>query len=281
MEMLRLSTVLLAAAMGSRLSREGDPCPDLKAVAPNSDFPCFEVPYRLVDVGVRGLGAFTLRKVKKGEVISRFYPQSHIFLTEDNWQEALANQTLTGRDDFRNDRHILKALQAVQQAAGSSDAQVILSSEDDATVEALHELYRQYLGHTWWYAFRYFNADDPESVAAHKAGEELPVQLVLELGDGRYANHAPTRRGLRKGRGKGSSLLESNNALTANVNKSYDEFASKDIEPCTELLVDYWEETFESHPKWVEGMLATLDFEEFGQEDEKYRWAGKALSNIK
>jgi len=79
-------------------------CGNLSRAQPNNKLPGYEIPYMIANSkqGI-GLGIFTLRPIRRGEVIWRFYNESFIEVLPNNWKELVEAQPYAkqnGLDSF-------------------------------------------------------------------------------------------------------------------------------------------------------------------------------------
>merc|ERR1719210_1750741 len=71
-------------------------CPGIERARENSPYPGYEIPYMLAkSPNAYGLGVFTLRPIRRGEVIWRKREESFKEVTEENWRELVFNHSFT------------------------------------------------------------------------------------------------------------------------------------------------------------------------------------------
>jgi len=71
-------------------------CPGLERARENSPYPGYEIPYMLAkSPNAYGIGVFTLRPIRRGEVIWRKREESFREVTEENWRELVFNHPFT------------------------------------------------------------------------------------------------------------------------------------------------------------------------------------------
>ena len=76
-------------------TKEQEVCPQIKQIAPNNEKQLgFTIPYRLGEstVAPSGVGVFTLKNIKRGDVIWQFSRELFLFLTNDNWLPLVEDQ---------------------------------------------------------------------------------------------------------------------------------------------------------------------------------------------
>ena len=229
------------APMSSKKEEEHLLCPHIKQLAPNNDeYSGYIIPYRLglSQVAQTGVGVFTLKDVKRGDVVWRFQRENFHFLTIENWLSIIEQQVRQRNWKGAPD---LDALW--EKAVGSG------WKPDNQTAAVPGELMRLLLMRDWINDWpKAFFPEQNEDTKCQKNEERLQRQehdeerenkvvMLYELDDAKYINHGPY--GARE-KNFIKSIKYQNQETAKDAVKSKVSIALKDIPACTELLENYW-----------------------------------------
>jgi len=151
-----------------------DPCPHIKAATGPSGLHGFHVPYRIA-MTKYGLGVFTLRDIKKGEVVFKDLEEGTLYLTGDNWRRQIKKHIEQG--SWWNDPEIAAAKRR-------------LMVDGKLPKKAVPEVMKMLLKKDW---------------GGSVGNEDEEGTYEMPLDDGRYVNFARLKRSLLT---EGASLVQ-------------------------------------------------------------------------
>ena len=250
-EALQLEDNNSSSLLSSNEDKKLPLCPHIKQLAPNNNVHRgYTIPYRLGEsrVAPSGVGVFTLKDVKRGDVIWRFHRESFLLFTEENWLLLLEGQARTrnwkGAPDL--------------DASWESAVQKGWIPEN-LTSAVPEELIKQLLKRDWindWpiallpneEQAQFFeeegeeeeDKDEEDNMELQEYDEDQEELVMLyELDDAKYINN-----GHYKMKEKGFiRTMKYQNLPPDTMRDSIDSkvsIALKDIPACTELLENYW-----------------------------------------